>query len=108
MCAGGFEAHVIRVRMSVPTTMIGVMDAADELETRAALYRVALQAAQLHRTLRSLPPHAAKLTTGGDADSISRLASRMLWASTADLNQRREYALAQRVVERAAELEGEL
>lgn len=76
----------------------------DDLETRAALYRVVQQAAALHRLLCSLPPDAAKRVTGGQKDAISQLASSALWASTADLNQRGKHAYAQRVIERAAEL----
>ncbi|KXP08797.1 hypothetical protein [Tsukamurella pseudospumae] len=79
----------------------------DDLETRAALYRVMQQAAALHRLLCSLPPDAAKRVTGGEKDAISLLASRCLWTSTADLNQRGEHAYAQRVIERAAELAAE-
>jgi len=73
----------------------------DELETRAALRRVAEQAAELHRLLSTLPPDAAKLTTGGDKDAVSQLASRMLWSSTADLHEQGRVEYAKLVIQRA-------
>ncbi|MBS4102838.1 hypothetical protein [Tsukamurella paurometabola] len=79
----------------------------DELETRAALRRVAVQAAALHRLLSTLPPGAAKLITGGDQDAVSQLASRMLWSSTADLHSQGRSEYAKQVVARAAELAAE-
>ncbi|MBS4104276.1 hypothetical protein [Tsukamurella paurometabola] len=85
----------------------GYETVSSDLETRAALYRVAQQAAQLHRTLSALPPDANKRITGGDLDAVSQLASRMLWASTADLHEQGRHAYAQQVVERAAELAAE-
>lgn len=78
-----------------------------DLEARAHRYRVMQHAAALHRALAAMPPEAARLTTGGDRDAVSHLASRMLWASTADLNQRGEHEYAQQVVARAAELAAE-
>jgi hypothetical protein len=96
--------------MSVPTTMIGVMDTDEDLDSRAVLYRVVQQAAPLHRILSALPDAAASRIglTAGDLDRLSRLTSRALWASTSDLHERGEHEYAARVVERAAELEGEL
>ena len=72
----------------------------DELETRAALRRVAEQAGELHRLLSTLPPDAAKRITGGELDAISQLASRALWSSTADLHQQGRHEDAKQVVER--------
>lgn len=73
----------------------------DELETRAALRRVAEQAAVLHRTLSSLPPEASRRITGGEMDTVSQLASRALWSSTADLHKQGRHEDAKEVVERA-------
>lgn len=72
----------------------GYRAVSSDLETRAALCRVAQQAAALHRTLTSLPPDARRRITGGEKDAVSQLASHALWASTADLHQqgRSEYA----------------
>lgn len=86
---------------------LGYEAVSSDLETRAALYRVAQQAAQLHRTLSALPPDANKRITGGDLDAVSQLASRMLWASTADLHEQGRDAYAKQVVARAAELAAE-
>ncbi|MEC4615721.1 hypothetical protein [Tsukamurella tyrosinosolvens] len=77
------------------------MDADDDLETRASLYRVAQQAAALPRLLAALPLGAARRVTGGEKDTISQLASRMLWSSTADLHQQGRYEYAKQVVARA-------
>ncbi|MGX9294432.1 hypothetical protein [Tsukamurella paurometabola] len=77
------------------------MDADDDLETRASLYRVAQQAAALHRLLAALPPGAARRVTGGEKDTISQLASRALWSSTADLHQQGRSEYAAEVVARA-------
>lgn len=78
-----------------------------ELEARAHRYCVMQHAAALHRALAAMPPEAARLTTGGERDTVSQLASRMLWASTADLHERGEHEHAARVVARAAELAAE-
>ncbi|GAA1089691.1 hypothetical protein [Tsukamurella spumae] len=72
-----------------------------DLETRAALHRVAMQAAALHRTLTSLPPDASRRITSGEMDTLSQLASRALWASTSDLHERGEHGYAAEVVARA-------
>ncbi|MFD9829065.1 hypothetical protein ACFWXB_16455 [Tsukamurella tyrosinosolvens] len=77
------------------------MDADDDLETRASLYRVAQQAAALHRLLVALPPGAARRISGGEKDTISQLASRALWSSTADLHQQGRYEYPKQVVARA-------
>lgn len=77
------------------------MDADDDLDTRASLYCVAQQAAALHRLLAVLPPDAARRVTGGEKDTNSQLASRMLWSSTADLHQQGRYEYAKQVVARA-------
>ncbi|KXP12705.1 hypothetical protein AXK57_00135 [Tsukamurella pulmonis] len=58
-------------------------------------------AAALHRALAAMPPEAARLTTGGDRDAVGQLASRMLWASTADLNEQGRYFESKQVVARA-------
>ncbi|NMD56557.1 MULTISPECIES: hypothetical protein [Tsukamurella] len=78
-----------------------------DLETRASLHRVAMQAAALHRTLRSLPPDANRRITGGDLDAVSQLASRALWCSTSDLYERGEHDYAAQVVEHARAMEPE-
>ncbi|KXP08700.1 hypothetical protein [Tsukamurella pseudospumae] len=79
----------------------------DELDRRAALYRVVDNAAALHRALDTLAPEAAARIglTVADLDRISLLTSRALWSSTSDLHQRGEDELAHRVIARAAELE---
>ncbi|GAA4676635.1 hypothetical protein [Gordonia humi] len=82
----------------------GYQAVSSDLETRAALYRVAQQAAALHRLLTSLPPDASRRISAGEMDRVSQLASHALWASTADLHERGEYAYAKQVVARAAEL----
>ncbi len=78
-----------------------------DLETRASLHRVAMQAEQLHRLLTSLPPDAARRITGGEKDAVSQLASRALWSSTADLHQQGRSEYVKQVVARAAELAAE-
>lgn len=78
-----------------------------DLEARAHRYRVMQHAAALQRALAAMPPEAARLTTGSDRDAVSQLASRMLWSSTADLNQRGEHMHAEQVIARAAELAAE-
>ncbi|BDD80664.1 hypothetical protein TPB0596_04270 [Tsukamurella pulmonis] len=78
-----------------------------DLESRAHRHLVMQHAAALHRALAAMPPDAARLTTGGDRDAVSQLASRMLWASTEDLNEQGRYAESKQVVARAAELAAE-
>ncbi|WP_435594770.1 hypothetical protein [Tsukamurella tyrosinosolvens] len=77
------------------------MDDDDDLESRSSLYRVAQQAAGLHRLLAALPPDAARRVTGGEKDTVSQLASRALWSSTADLHQQGRGEYAKQVIERA-------
>lgn len=64
-------------------------------------------AAALHRALAAMPPDASRRITGGDLNAVGQLASRMLWASTADLNQQGRFAESKQVIARAAELEAE-
>ncbi len=85
----------------------GYKAVSSDLETRAALHQVAMQAAALHRALTSLPADARKRITGGEMDAVSQLASRALWSSTSDLYERGEYQYVEQVVARAAELAAE-
>lgn len=78
----------------------------DDLETRAALYRVTQQATALHRTLSSLPPDAARRITAGEMDTVSQLARSTHEASIGDLNQAGRQAFAQQVTAHATEMEG--
>lgn len=78
----------------------------NDLETRAALYRVTQQATALHRTLSSLPPDARKRITGCEMDTVSELARSTYEASIGDLNTTGRQAFAQQVTAHATETEG--
>lgn len=84
----------------------GYMAVSSDLETRASLHRVAMQAAALHRLLSALPSDAAQRITGGEMDAVSQLARSTYEASIGDLNTTGRQAFVQQVTAHAAEMEG--
>lgn len=84
----------------------GYRAVSSDLETRAALHRIAMHAAALHRLLTALPPDARKRITSGEMDTVSELARSTYEASIGGLNTSGRQAFAQQVTAHAAEMEG--